>query len=346
MPSAPAEAHVKWFCAYDVAGSPNGLENVLCSDFEVLTGFALLMLVFGCMVEVTPVGTAMLRALDRTTWLLRRGTEHVIRITAGAFFACLGSMLHVLLTPELATGLHAVAWLQLAIAASMLSRRTLPFGAAGIVALFGLAVSEYGVFHMMDYPVFLGLAAYLACVGLRWTPAGVRPLDLLRWAAALTLMWASIEKWAYPDWTTPLFALHPQMNMGFDIDFYMRAAGVVEFTLAFCLIWTPLVRRIAALILTGIFVAAIKEFGLVDAIGHSCIIAVLLVIAADDRRAGIRLPWTAWRPAAWVRIACAPAAYAAALALFLFGYYGAHATIYADQSGSAGWTVTVSRILG
>ncbi|MCJ2102959.1 hypothetical protein MKK82_29525, partial [Methylobacterium sp. E-046] len=39
-----AEAHVKWFCAYDVAGQPRGLEQVLCPDFEWLTGLALVCL--------------------------------------------------------------------------------------------------------------------------------------------------------------------------------------------------------------------------------------------------------------------------------------------------------------
>ena len=33
-----ADAHVKWFCAYNIAGQPRGLENVLCPDFEFLFG--------------------------------------------------------------------------------------------------------------------------------------------------------------------------------------------------------------------------------------------------------------------------------------------------------------------
>ncbi len=36
----------------------------------------------------------------------------------------------------------------------------------------------------------------------------------LRWAAAVTLMWASVEKWAYPHWTDPLIAAKPAMTMG------------------------------------------------------------------------------------------------------------------------------------
>ena len=37
----PASAHIKWFCAYDVASQPVGLENVLCPDLELLTGLSL-----------------------------------------------------------------------------------------------------------------------------------------------------------------------------------------------------------------------------------------------------------------------------------------------------------------
>jgi hypothetical protein len=33
--AGPASAHIKWFCAYDVASQPVGLENVLCPDFEL-----------------------------------------------------------------------------------------------------------------------------------------------------------------------------------------------------------------------------------------------------------------------------------------------------------------------
>jgi hypothetical protein len=40
----PASAHVKWFCAFNVAGQPEGLENVLCPDFEKLIGLSLVAL--------------------------------------------------------------------------------------------------------------------------------------------------------------------------------------------------------------------------------------------------------------------------------------------------------------
>ena len=46
-----ADAHVKWFCAFDVAGDPRGLENVLCPDFEYLVGLSILTLMAGCVFE-------------------------------------------------------------------------------------------------------------------------------------------------------------------------------------------------------------------------------------------------------------------------------------------------------
>ena len=214
-----------------------------------------------------------------------------------------------------------MGFLQLVIAAGMISRKTIPFSAGGIAVLFGWAIYQYGAFHLADYPVFLGIAAYLALIGLQRDLFGVRPLDVVRWAAAITLMWASVEKWAYPQWTFPLLANHPGMTFGYDPEFFMRAAGVIEFTLAFALLWTPLVRRCAAVLLAVMFVSAILDFGKIDAIGHAPIIAVLLVILADDAPATNKLRYAA----------LAPVGYGIALAVFLGAYYLAHALLFGSS---------------
>ncbi|MDP4023307.1 hypothetical protein Q8W71_11775 [Methylobacterium sp. NEAU 140] len=317
-----ASAHVKWFCAYDVAGQPQGLDRVLCPDFEWLTGLALLCLMLGCLAEGTPLGGALLNALDRVTARIRTDTELLVRATLGFFFVSLWSLGGIILTPELKTDVAWISWLQLGLAACLVSRKTMPLTGLGIVFLFSYATAQYGLFHLADYPVFLGVAAYLILRGLDIRPYGVRPLDIVRWAAAVTLMWASVEKWAYPQWTDPLLAAKPGMTMGASPELFMQAAGVIEFTLAFALIWTPLVRRAAAIILAAIFVSAIFEFGKVDAIGHSGIIVVLLGIAADDARAAVRAR----------DVALAPAWYGAALAGFLFLYYVGHAALYGGLS--------------
>ncbi|MET3912896.1 hypothetical protein ABID59_007270 [Bradyrhizobium sp. S3.3.6] len=313
-----AAAHVKWFCAYDAAGQPRGLENVLCQDFELLLGVALLWFFSGCVVERTSLGELMARSLNRFTETLELHTELMMRAVCGFFFVSLWAVGGIILTPELKTTSALVGPLQLAIAAGLLSRRTMPLSAAGIAVLFALAVRDYGTFHLADYPIFLGFAAYLALTGLQKDLFGVSPLDVVRYATAVTLMWASIEKWAYPEWSFPLLIEHPGITLGFESEFYMRAAGMVEFTLAFALAWTPLVRRIAAAMLLGMFISACFEFGKLDVIGHSAIIVVLVAIVCDTRQAAsdYRSPWLA------------PAGLCAALTVTLFAYYVGHAAAF------------------
>jgi hypothetical protein len=317
-----ASAHVKWFCAYDVAGQPRGLEQVLCANFEWLTGLAIVCLMLGCLAEGTPLGAALMNALDRVTFRIRTDTELLVRCTLGFFLVSVWGLGGIILTPELKTDVTWIPWLQLTMAACLIWRRTMPLTGLGIVFLFSFATAQYGLFHLADYPVFLGVAVYLICQGLDLTPFDIRPLDLVRWTAAVTLMWASVEKWAYPQWTDPLLAAKPQMTMGASPELFMQAAGVIEFTLAFALIWTPLVRRMSAIILAAIFISAVFEFGKVDAIGHSGIIVVLLGIAADDARSVVRV-----RDAAW-----APAYYGGALAVFLALYYVGHEALYVGLS--------------
>jgi hypothetical protein len=313
-----ADAHVKWFCAYNVAGQPDGLENVLCLDFEFLTGLSILALMTGSLLEGTPVGMAILQALDRATALIRNNLEIIFRCSVAFFFIAVWGVGGVLLTPELKTSSTLIGVIQLGIAAGMVSRRTMPLSALGIFALYAVAIWNYGVFHLADYPVFLGVAAYLALTGLQKDFFGARPIDVLRWAAGITLMWASIEKWAYPEWSYPLFVEHPELSMGFTPDFFMRAAGAVEFALAFALIWTPLVRRVGAAMLAVMFISAVIQFGKIDLIGHTLIVVALLGIMSDDGRQQVR-PRHSW---------LLPVSYAAALALFLAVYYVGHAELF------------------
>jgi hypothetical protein len=313
-----ASAHVKWFCSFDVAGQPRGLENVLCPDFELLVGLTILALMAGCLLEGTYLGTAMLRSMDRATAYLRDNAEILFRAGCAFFFISIWAMGGILLTPELKTDSNVVGAIQLGIAAGMLSRRTMPLSAFGIAAIFVIATWQYGVFHLADYPVFLGVAAYLALTGLQRDLFGARAIDVVRWTAGVTLMWASIEKWAYPEWSFPLLMTHPTLALGFSAEFFMRAAGAIEFALAFALMWTPLVRRFGAVLLSAMFISAVAEFGKVDLIGHTLIVVVLLAVVADNGgKAGfVRYPWLV------------PAAYAGVLTAFLAVYYAAHTLLF------------------
>ncbi len=316
--AVPVEAHVKWFCAYSVAGQPAGLANVLCEDFELLSVIAIAALVFGAVVDRSLIGQALNRSLDRVFGFVAVQPDLPVRAGVGMLLVAAWTLGGVILTPELTTTSTTIPWLQLAIAACLIDKRTLPLASLGIVTLFSIALANYGAFHLADYPVFLGVAVYLAAVGLDRTVFGARPLDVLRWSVAVTLMWASVEKWAYPGWTYPLFVSHPAMTLGFSPAFYMRAAGVVEFALAFALTLTPFSRRCAAIMLAAIFISAVPTFGKIDAIGHAGVIGVLFALMLDDAKAQPSLR----------RIATLPIGFGAALAAFIGVYYVAHAALY------------------
>lgn len=317
-----ASAHVKWFCAFNVAGQPRGLENVLCFDLEWLVALSVLWLLAGALFEATSPGQALINALNRVTRPLEQNANNILRGTLAFFFISIWAIGGIILTPELKTTSPMIGIVQLCIVACLAHRRTLPFAGLGIVFLFAFATSQYGVFHLADYPIFLGVAIYLILVGLDRDFFGIQPLDILRWAAGITLMWASVEKWAYPEWSFPLLIQHPSLALGFDPELFMRAAGAIEFALAFALIWTPLLARVAAIVLTGMFVSAVFEFGKIDMIGHSAIIAVLIVIVADSRKRGERLS---------LKPFLVPAGYGGAFAATLFAYYAAHSWIYGSS---------------
>jgi hypothetical protein len=312
---------VKWFAPYDVAQAPVGLMGVLNPTFIELLICTLLLLWSLCALERTQVGATLLTSVDDVFAHLRGKIDTLIRAGTGAFFVAIWAHGGIILTPELTTNVAATEWVQAVIAACLVLRITLPFAAVGIVLLFAQGMWTYGVFHMMDYPIFLGTAAYLALTGLgRRSFLGLRPLDIARVGAAVTLLWASVEKWAYPEWTYPILSAHRGLSLGFDPKFYMIAAGMVEFGLAFALLWTPLVRRMAAVVLLSMFVSAIFEFGKIDAIGHLVIIILMLATAADDGAARRRSP------------VLAPFWLSVALATTIVVYYGGHALLFPKGS--------------
>jgi hypothetical protein len=315
--SPAALAHVKWFAKFDVAEQPVLLEQVISAAFWKLLFLSLFIFFVAALAERSPLGTHIQDGLDWLTAPIYHHIDVLMRATYAAFFVALWAKGHIILTPELQTTAEWVSWLQLAIAAGMLSRPTMVLSGVGIIVLFGKALSEYGMFHVLDYPIFLGAAIYLILTGSGKSLFGMRPLDVVRYAAALTLMWASIEKWAYPQWTYPVLAAHPEMTLGYDAAFYMTAAGVVEFSLAFALAWTPLVRRAAALVLAIMFIMAVFAFGKIDAIGHAPIVIIMIAIVADENRDAHR--HHAWAVDAW---------YAVAVAGFIAAYYVVHAEIF------------------
>lgn len=317
FPTVSAWAHVKWFAPYDVPAQPRLLELVLSTAFWLFTALALVIMVGLEYIGRTSAGTVLLQPFD---WLGRLDSgrpEAFLRAGVGAFFVAVWALGGFIITPELKSSSTVVPWIQVAIAMSMVWDGTLIIGAVGIVALYAIATIDYGVFHLLDYPIFLGVALFLALKGLKVEAVlGKRPIDYLRYSISITLMWAAIEKWAYPNWTFPLLSVHADLTLGMNDLTYMTAAGVIEFGLGFGLLCGPLVRRSAAFVLVLMFVSAIAEFGQVDAVGHLVIIVVLILLIGDRKPDSLPKP-----------LQVVPG-YAAALTAFLAVYYGLHHFIY------------------
>jgi hypothetical protein len=319
-----AQAHVKWFAPYIVGAPPQPISATLTNTW-FWTGIALVLAFFLAtrVVETSKTGDAVLDGLDRLTDPLWQRLDDFVRVVIAAFFVAIFADGGVYLTPDLKTPAEWVSWTQLLIACLIFSRKTQPFAAAGIIFLWLLALRDYDIFHLLDYLALgVGAAAYLVMEASDKPEWRKHRFEVLRWAVALALMWSSLEKFAYPDWFYPLVEEKPFLTFGMPRDVFIPMAGVAEFTLGFGLLWTPLVRRLSAIALFVIFNAAVYPFGRVDLIGHALIMAMIVAIAADHTRE------VHFLPAVKRALAGVPGGLAAALVVFVTGYWGLHFALY------------------
>lgn len=320
----PAEAHVKWFAPYIVGAPPQPVSRTLANVW-FWTGIVLVLVFFVAtrVVEQSAAGPRLLDRLDRITDPLWRRLDDFVRVVTAAFFVAIFAVGGVYLTPDLKTPSEWISWMQLLIALLIFSRRTQPLAAAGIIALWLLALKDYEIFHLLDYLALgVGVAAYLALDAIGDHHWRRYRFLVLRIGVAVALMWSSLEKFAYPDWFYPLVEEKPFLTFGMPRDVFIPMAGVAEFTMGFGLLWTPLVRRLSAIALFVIFNAAVYPFGRIDLVGHALIMAIIIAIAADHSRDVI--PALRWRQ----RIPAVPASLAAALIVTAGTYWGLHVAIY------------------
>lgn len=285
MVSLPAQAHVKWFSKIvDCQQVPMTPWAVLSSpDFLALYVVAVVAITGVMLVErrLATGGLALGVAGSRkrqlqAAWLLRTGMA--------VYFVSLilyPSGRHMMITPDLLSDASWVPLLQVVIALCALWRRAQPVAALGMVWLLCAAALRYGWFHMLDYLYFAGIAAFM----LADTVRGARmPLALqfavLRACLAMSLMWVSAEKWMYPNWAYDVLAGELGiLTMGLDVVFFVKAAGFVEFCLAFLLMVGRISSQVAASALLAVMAAAIPLVGTLDAVGHTPLLVALAICA-------------------------------------------------------------------
>ena len=284
----PASAHVKWF---------SKTANCMTAPITTLEIIALPLFWF--------IGAAAVAAMFATAsvdlrwsqgnhlatrWAARlndnaaRFIAPLLRLGTAVYFLCVVfyfSASPIILTAELKTSAPWVPVVQLAIAATVLWRRGALLSALGIVVLYAYSASQYGLFHMLDYPFFLGLAAFLGLDAAFGRKLHAPALGILRVAVGVSLIWCGVEKWLYPGWTFELLQtdLKVLLTTGFSPDLIIMGAGFVEFCLAFLLIFGRFSSQVAAAVLLAVMISAIPVVGVIDLIGHLPILVVLVVLA-------------------------------------------------------------------
>ncbi|MEJ7929452.1 DUF305 domain-containing protein [Ramlibacter sp. AN1015] len=323
-----AAAHVKWFAPYIVEAPPQRIMETL-TDRWFWAGIVLVVVFFLATraLERTRAGDAILGGFDKVSGPLWARGDDFMRFVIAAFFVAIFAVGGVYLTPDLKTPHEWVSWMQLVIAGLVFSRKTMPLAAAGIIGLWLLALSQYELFHLLDYLALgVGVAAYLVLAASDKPHWHAYRFVVLRWGVAIALMWSSLEKFAYPDWFYPLVEEKPFLTFGMPRDVFIPMAGVAEFTMGFGLLWTALVRRLSALALFVIFNAAVYPFGRLDLVGHALIMAVIVIIFAD--------PTPQVRFALRRTLAAIPATLVATMAVFALSYWGLHLALYGADGRS------------
>lgn len=319
-----AHAHVKWFASYDLFCPPRPPLQVLFGEYFAVFCALVLPLMFA----VAYVDRSLAwkqswphRRAEALTASAARYFPMLLRIGVSLFFISLVMFGGIILTPELKTEDAWVRWVQLAIGLLVLSTRTQSIAGLGIVLLYGHAVNAYGMFHMLDYPIFLGVAAYLVLDSIYHTTRPALAFNVLRIATGITLLWASVEKWAFPEWSFAILFDRPEITFGFSPELYMVAAGFVEFCAAFLLITGALSGRAAAALLLVFFLSAIATFGRVDALGHAVIIVVLVMLVLGGNSVAPRFDV---RSGLVITATTHTAMFFGFLVAFVAMYYGGH----------------------
>lgn len=325
-------AHVKWFAPYDIVKPPLPINEVLTKTFIYFFLFSVgCMYVFFLMDRIA-YRNRYFRNFDEKLKKLNNFSFYIMRICAGIFFISLwlyymftGNA--VFITPELKTTQAIIPWVHLVLGLCALSRYTTPLVGIGIIGLYIDATAHYGIFHLLDYAIFLGIA-YFFLVSLssdQWKKSGFIVLYALM---GFTLLWASIEKFGYPYWAYPLLQQKPAILMGLSPYVYMLLAGFFEFNVTFILLSAAsILTRLIALGLDFLFILAIYEFGLLDAIGHLMIIAILIVLMVrgptEARNILVLNEKSIWMEAYFMT-----GLYFLAFVMFFIMYYGVHYLVY------------------
>ena len=280
--------HVKWFHDFSFLDSPLGFG-------ESLTPFVMLMMLGGA------IGIGMLVLVDGalsnskiyrqiTDWLEAR-KEHgplVLRVGAGMTLL-LSWQSDAILVPELTDSASWIGWLQFALTIVLIFPKMTPVAGIGILGLWLIGVIAFGLFHMLDYVLFVGGGVYLAVstTSRQWVKGfGIPALYV---GLGFSLMWVAFEKIVYPSWGTNILEINESLALGIPLDQFLIFIAVSELVLGFLLVIGLLGRPLGLAITLVLFTTALT-FGKTEVVGHTIIHAALIVFLLEGEGSFYKTP--------------------------------------------------------
>ena len=286
--AAPASAHVKWFSRFSFADPPRSLGEVVTPTFLALALLSVVVVAALVPLDLWMERREWYQGVNR--WLVARSDRSrlVMRVGTGVVLL-LAWQADLVLVPDLPIPAPWVGWLEFGLAALLLFEGTTALAGMGLILLFGLGVSEAGVYYMLDYLLVVGVGCYLIATGVGDRRVAASALPALYATVGFSLCWVALEKIVWPDWGLYVLQENRQLALGLDLRFFLLAAAFIEFCLGYLLI-INLLQRPMALVITLTFFATTLVFGKTEVIGHTLIHAALVVFLLEGPGTGFRPP--------------------------------------------------------
>ncbi len=316
--SQPASAHVKWF-SRQISDQPSqSFADLNHPTFWFL--FLLSMLTLGILVfadrklEEWP----SYRKWDSYFAQFSDQGPLILRVFTGASLL-LAWQADTMIAPDLKLSAPIWGWYQLVLSCLLLLRATTPLAGAGMIVLYGYAISQFGLFHLLDYLIYFGIGIFFLVSNSR--SARVRDLRIpaLYSTLGFSLCWVALEKIFYPTWGLDILRQAPALTMGLDHEFFLLACAFVEFSLGYLLI-ICLLHRPLALTITLVFFTTTAFFGKLEVVGHTLLHGALLVFIVVGQKGAYRPPITFHKKLGW-RIAFTVVNFAILFALLAVPYW-------------------------
>ena len=281
-------AHVQWFSEFSFRDEPRTLAETVTPAF-----LALAVLSFVVVGGLVPLDRWLERrdAYQRLNASLEARSDQsrlVMRIGTGMVLL-LAWQADLLLMPDLRVPAAWVGWLQFALAALLLFRRTTVIAGFGLLFLYALGIGMVGVYYMLDYIMVAGVGYYLVATAAKNRTISASALPALYATVGFSLCWVALEKIIWPDWGLYVLQQNPRLALGLDTQFFLLAAAFIEFCLGYLLI-INLLQRPLALVITLTFFATTLVFGKTEVIGHTLIHAALIVFLLEGPGRGFKPP--------------------------------------------------------